>query len=123
MSPTWKGLGSGLNSLESNVCWSIGNGCQIRLGIDPWVQGIEGRIPRVNPRFEHCISWPVSSLGIDNGRWNEDLIREVFVPNDAESIVKLLHPSSDIEDQLHWCPSRTGKFSVKSCYCHISDNL
>lgn len=79
-------------------------------------------MPRVNPRFQHCLSWP-SSFGAANSRWNVKLIREIFILDNGENIVKLYPPSFGRVDKLLLCDSRSRKFSTNSCYRHITFNL
>lgn len=31
----WKGVENGINTLKDNVCWAIGSGTAIRLGLEP----------------------------------------------------------------------------------------
>lgn len=92
---TWKGILIGLKTLDNKVRWSVGSGQRIRIGIDPWVLNIDGFIPRINLRFQLCLFWPVVVLGNSNATWNIDLVRELFILEDVEKIVKLYLPLAD----------------------------
>ena len=52
----------------------------------------------------------------DRKEWNEDLIRQIFYPFDADVICKIPIPNSDAEDRLAWHYENNGVFSVKSAY-------
>jgi ribonuclease HI len=58
----------------------------------------------------------VKDLFISGSRqWNEDKIREIFFPHDADEIIKL-EPMKIDEDLPAWHYESTGIFSVKSAY-------
>ena len=48
--------------------------------------------------------------------WNEDLVRAVFLPIDAEAILRIPVCTRNIEDFLAWYPETKGKFTVNSAY-------
>ena len=57
----------------------------------------------------------VSDILNDIGQWNEELIRAVFFPVDANAILRIpLCPQE--EDWWAWEPEKHGEFLVKSAY-------
>lgn len=48
--------------------------------------------------------------------WDEQLIRRIFYPHDADAIIQLKIPSGGVDDVLAWFPEKLGFFSVKSAY-------
>lgn len=77
------------------------------------------RIPRINPRFQARLNSRVSQWALPSSRWYKVLITGMFMPEDAQRILKLPPPFSERKDKLLWCNNRTGKFSVKGIYNHL----
>lgn len=94
----------------------------MRIGIDAWVSNIIGQIPKTNHPFDLMASKKVSTLVTSNSSWYADLIRDIFVPEDADKILNLIPPSPSRQDKLIWCPAKYGKLSMKSCYKHQFSN-
>ncbi|KAE8786793.1 ras-related protein RABF1 [Hordeum vulgare] len=44
--------------------------------------------------------------------WNVDLVRSIFLPIDAEAILKIPVCTSNVEDFWAWAPDKKGKFSL-----------
>jgi hypothetical protein len=52
---------------------------------------------------------------IDNGLWDEELIRAIFLPIDACAILRIpVRPQED--DWWAWEPEKHGEYTVKSAY-------
>lgn len=57
----------------------------------------------------------VSELLLENGQWNEELIRHTFIPVDAAAI--LCTPArAQLDDVWAWEPEKHGVYSVRSAY-------
>ena len=52
----------------------------------------------------------------DRGYWKEGLVKEIFLPCDAETILSIPLCRSWPDDKLIWHYNSNGKFSVKSAY-------
>jgi ribonuclease HI len=48
--------------------------------------------------------------------WNEELVRNIFMPFDAEEILKIRLPNYEQEDFISWAPECHGMFTVRSAY-------
>jgi len=57
----------------------------------------------------------VADLTTDSGDWNEELIRDIFFPVDANAILKLPMTSRG-EDFWAWEQEKHGNYSVKFAY-------
>ena len=65
----------------------------------------------------------VSSLINDDSKsWKVNLVRELFLPFEAETILRILLSFSLPDDKIIWVGSRRGELSVKSTY-HIAVNI
>ena len=58
----------------------------------------------------------------DTRRWDENLIRHLFYPHDAEEILKLCTLNLGEGDFIAWHHEKSGMFSVKSAYM-LAQNL
>ena len=59
-------------------------------------------------------------------RWKADLIRTLFLPFEADTILRIPLSYSLPDDNIVWLANRRGEFSVKSAYyvaLHIVENL
>lgn len=48
----WNSILKGIESVKDDVCWYVGDGRSIRIGIDPFVHLAPMKIPTINPRFQ-----------------------------------------------------------------------
>ena len=65
----------------------------------------------------------VSSLIDDVSKcWKVDLVRELFLPFEAETILKSPLSFSLPDDKIIWVGNKRGEFAVKSAY-HIVVNI
>ena len=49
-------------------------------------------------------------------RWNEELVRDSFVPWDAEEILNIRQGIRMMDDTIGWNYERTGTYSIRSAY-------
>jgi hypothetical protein len=114
ISYSWRSILKGADLLKEGVIWRIGNGEKVKIWEDPWLPKGLTRKP-VTPR-RSCVLTRVSEL-IDptTGEWDEQLIRDIFWPQDADEILRI--PINEhTEDWPAWHFDAKGLFSVKSAY-------
>ena len=60
---------------------------------------------------------------IDNstGKWDDEMIKGVFIPAEAELVRKIPLPRSQIEDVLYWPFTVDGQYNCKSGYKFLKD--
>lgn len=111
---TWQSILVGLDCFKRGCIWRVGDGTQINIRNDSWiptshnlkVQTIRGQ------RLVTTVNELISPI---DGRWDEQLIRDIFWEIDAERILKIpLHNGR--EDLVAWHFNRSGIFSVRSAY-------
>ncbi|KAL0313104.1 UNVERIFIED_CONTAM: hypothetical protein Sradi_5709700 [Sesamum radiatum] len=100
--------------LAAGIRWSVGNRESISVVGVPW-------LPR--PATFQVIFPPSSIPGttkvavlLNEGGWNESLVRKKFRSIDSECILSIPIPSERRPDELIWHSSRQGQFSVRSAY-------
>lgn len=81
ISYTWRSIVRGLQALQKGLIWRIGDGMQIKIWEDPWISnGITRRL--ITPRGHIVLTRVADLLHPDTGRWDEDLVRDVFWEDD-----------------------------------------
>ena len=119
----WKSILRSKNLIERNARWQIGNGNSIRVFKDAWLPNSnDGRI-----LFHRGVLAPDATVDtlIDphSGWWNVNLIDQCFFPPDAKTIKSLPLCFIPQSDSLVWPAERSGKFSVKSGYKCLCEDL
>lgn len=113
----WKSILYGRELLIKGLKRSVGNGRDIRVWTEPWLEDDEG-VCRPPLRKQRCfdVNLLVSEL-IDyrRRRWNRRRLEEIFVPDDVRTLVKN-QPAVSEQDSWVWKHNRSGVYSVKTGY-------
>lgn len=113
---TWKSIPSAKEVVLKGVCRVIGNGQNTCIWRDPWLPSFEdSKIPNRDKEGRDNELVYVSEL-IQEGRWNRDILTQVFQPWEIQAIQKLPLPIHDMDDTWMWKHTQSGVFSVKSVY-------
>ena len=85
---------------------------------DKWVPGIGSGNKVISPRVR---VWEGDKrvsrlLNVDQGKWNTEMVRELFLPLEADLILGIPISSMAPKDELVWAMSPNGTFSVNSAY-------
>ncbi|KAL0410966.1 UNVERIFIED_CONTAM: hypothetical protein Slati_3686300 [Sesamum latifolium] len=95
--------------------WRVGSGVHIKVWHDKWIPR-NSTYRLVTPPDTMNNNMRVTELIEENGRkWNEELIRKLMMPEDADVILSI-PLASNTEDKLVWHLSKNGRFSVRSAY-------
>jgi hypothetical protein len=114
-SPSWQGIEHGRQLLKEGLIWRIGNGDKVDIWRDSW-------IPRdynlkVSPGKSNSRLRRVKQLLLpQSNQWNEEVVKRVCFPRDADWILNLKLPKEKCDDFFAWHYEKTGIFSVKSAY-------
>ena len=102
--------------LRDGIRWCVGDGKSIKIWNDAWLRSTgTGRI--ISPKSALVCGENVANLmDHDNAIWNESLVRSLFVPFEAESILSIPISSMKPADSQIWAKTPNGLFSVKSAY-------
>ena len=114
-SPSWQGIAHGLELLKKGTIWRVESGCKVQIWRDNWIP--RDNSLKITRKVGRCrLRW-VSDLLLPNSRrWNEQLIRMIFFPHDAEAILSLRLLPVEGEDLIAWHYEKAGIFSVRSAY-------
>ena len=105
---TWRSIFNGLEVVKRGTRWRVGNGERIFIPttykvISPPRQFDD--YPRVSVLIDR-----------DTKRWKDDVVRSLFLPFEAKTILNIPLCHSLPEDQIIWVGNKNGEFSVKSAY-------
>ncbi|KAK9997041.1 hypothetical protein SO802_021727 [Lithocarpus litseifolius] len=107
--------------IEAGARWRVGDGQQVRIFIDKWLQDGEGVLssPSAELHPEATVSMLINRT---SGWWNVQLIDRCFHPPDATRIKALPLCSTPQSDMLFWPLEKSGKYSVKSGFRLLCDS-
>lgn len=67
----------------------------------------------------------VSDLFVQDQKiWNVEILMQLFPMDQVEAITSIYIPQDEsVEDKLIWLKTKSGKFTTKSCYKLLADNI
>ena len=108
-SQIWRAIIEDCDLLKQGIIRRIGNGQTTEIWVDNWIP--KEMIPRPitslvanPPRYVSELMLPAAAS------WNEGVIRQVFLPIDAEAILRIPVCTRNIEDFWAWYPEKKEKF-------------
>ena len=114
-SQIWRAILDGREILKQGIIKRIGNGQSTDIWTDNWLP----KESSLRPFLCRVADPPskVSELLIPaTAQWNVNYICSVFLPVDADTILKIPVCTRNMEDFWAWHPDRKGVFSVSSAY-------
>lgn len=112
-SHTWRAIMAGREVLGQGMIRRIGNGGSTHIWRDRWIPSHFDARP-ITPADGQEIAL-VSELLTASGKWNQELIRAIFLPIDARAILRIaVRPQEN--DWWAWDLEKFGEYSVKSAY-------
>ena len=118
-SQIWRAILEGRDLMKQGIIRRIGNGKSTNIWSDNWIP----KEASLRPILSRIANPPhmVSDLLLPaTTSWNVDLVRRIFLPIDADEILKLPVCTRNVEDFWAWQPDRKGIFSVRSAYKFLS---
>ena len=112
----WRSLMAAKLVLRDGVRWCVGDGKSIKIWKDAWLTStMSGRI--ISPRPTMEIGESVANLiAHDKAEWKGDLVRSIFLPFEAETILSIPISTMNPVDSQVWAYNPNGIFSIKSAY-------
>lgn len=105
--------------MKNGLIWRVGDGTTINIWSDPWIPNKVTRRP-ITPRGRTVLSKVSDLISPLTGTWDEELIADVFWPEDAQYILAI-PVKLGYEDSVAWHFDPRGAFSVKSAYHVLED--
>ncbi|OMO64558.1 hypothetical protein CCACVL1_21676 [Corchorus capsularis] len=117
----WRSILAGRRVLKGGCRWRIGDGSSVRIIEDNWIptlpHGQPSSICSTQDQFP-CV-FVVDLIDHEDRCWKEDILNELFRPNEVEAIMDIRLSMERADDKLIWVDSRVGVFTVRSAY-HIA---
>jgi hypothetical protein len=104
----------GLELLKKGIVWRICNGKNVRIWRDNWIPRGDFKITANVTKSR--IRWVKDIIDHDKKEWKEDVVKKIFMPHDAEEVLKIRIPNLEQEDFVSWHFEKNGIFSVRSAY-------
>jgi hypothetical protein len=81
----------GLELLKKGIVWRVGNGKKNRIWRDNWIPRGELKITKnlTKSRLRR-VSYLINQ---NDHTWKEEIVRKIFMPYDAEEVLKICIPS------------------------------
>lgn len=98
----WKGILGIKHIIKKILLWRIGHDDSINYWEEPWIPLNPLFLP--TPKSSSCLEncGMVNSLFVSVGRWNEDLLEELFDDNSIKNIKKIPWFGGDSKDTAIW---------------------
>ncbi|XP_062103997.1 uncharacterized mitochondrial protein AtMg00310-like [Humulus lupulus] len=109
----WRSLMWGKEIIIGGYRWRIGDGNDVRILHDPWLQGPVSFKIFDKPHLPN--DFFVIDLQNQDGEWDEEFIRNNFYNKDSDMILSLPSENRDL-GKILWHYSKNGEYSVKSFY-------
>ena len=112
----WQSLMAEQRVVKQGMRWQVGNGTNIREWRDKWLPNSSSHTV-VSPWVNVSPDFRVSEL-IDSNKsyWNSDLIEQLILPYEVETVKSILLSTCLPTDKLIWAETNNGLFTVKSAY-------
>jgi hypothetical protein len=114
-SQTWKGIEHGPQLLKEGLIWRIADGKRVKFWKDRWIPRESSF--RVSGMKSRCrLRWASQFIIPEGNCWDEQLIRRVCHPFDADEMLKIKLPQFPTDDFLAWHFEKYGMYTVRSGY-------
>ncbi|OMO54874.1 reverse transcriptase [Corchorus capsularis] len=117
----WRSLLAGREVLRGGSRWRVGNGYEIDVWSDNWLN----KPPTFKPQAQIgtiCHATTISSLMDYPGHWDLDLLQELVVPEDVTRILCIPLSILPYRDTLIWNDTANGIYTIKSGY-HVARRM
>uniref|UniRef100_A0A8I6YQZ6 Reverse transcriptase domain-containing protein n=1 Tax=Hordeum vulgare subsp. vulgare TaxID=112509 RepID=A0A8I6YQZ6_HORVV len=112
---TWQSIWHGLQTFKKGIIWRVGDGSSINIWNDPWISSSPNK-RILTPRNNIVLTKVSELIDVESRSWDEEMIRHVFWPVDAERILTIPLVIGMMMDFMSWYPDKRGSFFVKSAY-------
>ena len=102
--------------VKRGLRWQVGDGQSIRIWQDQWLSTRNTYRVVTPERAGNQIKMVWELLREENLEWNTKLVREIFLPQDAEAILSIPISESRARDRMVWAEDKRGNFMVRSAY-------
>ncbi|KAL3844844.1 hypothetical protein ACJIZ3_002247 [Penstemon smallii] len=115
----WQDIAKCKDLVKPNVCFTISVNSTVKTWSHQWIPSLPDFVPTPNPL---TTLQPFNFNNVGDlispvcGDWDVNTLIELFPLNVVNEIRKIFISPPQTPQQLIWIPSKSGKFSTKSCY-------
>lgn len=96
----WRSWIGAKNLLQKCLKFQLGDGKSVRIWESPWLQQSNG-FKSITPKPLNCpLTWARELMTLDGKSWDNDRIKELFLPQDLEVILNLPISQVGSKDKL-----------------------
>ena len=114
-SQIWRAVLDGRDIMVQGLVRGIGDGESTKIWEDNWLPRSHARRP-IACLIDDPPRLVAELIDHTSSTWNENLVRSVFIPLDAEAILQSPLCTRQVDDFWAWAEERKGFFSVRSAY-------
>lgn len=119
-STTWRSIFSARDCLSSGLRVRVGNGATTSIWGYRWLPSTSsGRVITRRPSHDSFPNTVSDLIDWTTWSWNYDLISQTFWPVDTHNILQVLFGAPETADKLVWAFSKSGQYTVRSCYHNL----
>jgi hypothetical protein len=119
----WRSIHASQAVVKRGLRWRIGNGTSINVWNQPWLRDEKQLFLTTNMGAGQEAMTVSDLVNHEDGTWKTHVVQQLFNPRDVAEILKIpLHMTHNVDVPM-WRLSRNGKFSVKSAYFHLMEEI
>ncbi|XP_019177676.1 PREDICTED: uncharacterized protein LOC109172888 [Ipomoea nil] len=111
----WRSIMASQDLVRSGCRRRIGNGRMTKVWDHPWLPDPHDPFVHSDQIAQHSDLMVTDLINSDQGIWNQDLISQIFIPRDAELILRT-PVCVEFNDDWFWMGDIRGAYSVKNGY-------
>ena len=112
----WRSIMAAKEMIMVQSKWIIGNGRKVNIWCDRWLP-LSKSFKVLSPQRHNTRMVKVAQLiDSETGRWKAKLIKETFLPHEADSILSIPLSPRLPKDSRVWAWSKNGLFTMRSAY-------
>ena len=96
--------------------WQVGDGRCIRIWQDQWLSTRSTYRVVTPERAGNHVQMVQDLMSEEKSEWNTVLVKEIFLPQDAEAILSIPISETRARDRMVWAGDKKGNFTVRSAY-------
>ncbi|GAU48919.1 hypothetical protein TSUD_301740 [Trifolium subterraneum] len=117
----WRSIHASQVIVKRGLRWRIGNGDKINVWSQPWLRKANHAYVTTNTVAGHEQLKVAGLINHNEGKWDVNLVQQLFNQNDTASIFQIPLQLTNEEDVPIWRFSRNGKYSVRSAYYQLME--
>jgi hypothetical protein len=112
----WRSILSARDLITKGLVWRVGTGKDIRIWGDKWLIGSNNHRIISTPPLNTSISHVEHLIDSDLKSWKTELVKELFLPQEATTILGIPLSFRNPADSLVWGATKQGVYTVRSGY-------